>query len=199
MRCKVIVMVGLSVVMITAQCCTVKTTERNVRPRYNEPIEYSPPHTRQETGCKTPLVELKPKGDLSKTYMDYRSIKNTSSEQWRLLQTMDICDDGFIRDSDGYVAVALGSYFGDIGSRWIFYLDGGKILPVVKVDQKQDKHTCKDNIYGLDNWDIIEFIVDSSKMPKFPNGYVYGGNFNNNPDVSGEVMGWVEVESERDT
>lgn len=138
-------------------------------------------------------LELEPKGDKSKTYMDYRAITNKSSNQWKLLQTLNFDNDGFIRDEEGYIGVALGSYFGPIGSRWVFYLKDGTELPVIKVDQKQDKHTCKDNIYGLNNWDIIEFVVDSSKMPKFANGYAWGGNLNNNPLVAGEIYGWKEI------
>ena len=141
-----------------------------------------------------PEPEPEPMGAKSKTYMDYRMITNTSSNQWALLQTMNICEDGFIRDDDGFIAAALGSYFGPIGSRYVFTLEGGKELKIIKADQKQDRHTCEDNIFGLDNWDIIEFVVDSSKMPKWANGYVYGGNFNNIPEYDGDVISWEKVD-----
>lgn len=139
-------------------------------------------------------VALTPMGARSKTYMDYRAITDQSSKQWELLQTMTIGYDGMIRDTDGYIAAALGSAFGPIGSRYVFTLEDGKELPIIKADQKQDNHTCEDNIFGLNNWDIIEFIVDSSKMPIYPNGYVYGGNFDNAPEYAGDVLCWEKVD-----
>ena len=139
-------------------------------------------------------IVLTPMGAKSKTYMDYRAITDKSSKQWKLLQTMTIGDDGMIRDDDGYIAAALGSAFGPIGSRYIFTLEGGKELKIIKADQKQDRHTGKDNIFGLNNWDIIEFVVDSRKMPIYPNGYVYGGNFNNCKEYAGDVLCWEKVD-----
>lgn len=137
---------------------------------------------------------LEPMGAKSKTYMDYERITNVNSAQWRLIQTLTICDDGMLRDSDGYIAAALGSYFGPIGSRYVFTLEDGKELPIIKTDQKQDVHTCENNIFGLDNWDIIEFVVDTSKMPVWNNGYVYGGNFNNVPEYAGDIVGWEKID-----
>ena len=139
-------------------------------------------------------IILTPMGAKAKTYMDYRAITDTSSNQWKLLQTMTIGYDGMIRDADGYIAAALGSAFGPIGSRYVFTLEDGKELPIIKADQKQDRHTCDNNIFGLNNWDIIEFIVDSSKMPIYPNGYVYGGNFDNCPEYAGDVLCWEKVD-----
>lgn len=139
-------------------------------------------------------VVLTPMGAKSKTYMDYSLITNVNTEQWRLLQTLTICDDGMLRDNDGYIAAALGSAFGPIGSRYVFTLEDGKELMIIKADQKQDNHTCENNIFGLGNWDIIEFIVDTDKMPIYPNGYVYGGNFDNCPEYAGDVVNWVRVD-----
>lgn len=139
-------------------------------------------------------IKLTPMGAKSKTYMDYRAITNKSSKQWKLLQTMTIGEDGMIRDKDGYIAAALGSAFGPIGSRYVFTLEGDKELLIVKVDQKQDKHTCENNIFGLNNWDIIEFIVDSRKMPVYSNGYVYGGNFDNCSEYAGDILCWEKVD-----
>lgn len=142
----------------------------------------------------TPIPEPEPIGAKSKTYMDYRAISNKNSEQWKLLQNLTICDDGMIRDSDGYIAAALGSAFGPIGTRYVFTLEGGKELLIIKADQKQDSHTCENNIFGLNNWDVIEFIIDSSKAPVWANGYVYGGNFNNCPEYAGDIVSWTKVE-----
>lgn len=140
-----------------------------------------------------PAPAPEPVGSKSKTYMDYRMITNTNSAQWDLIQTLTVCDDGMLRDNDGYIAAALGSAFGPIGSRYVFVLEGGKELLIIKADQKQDQCTCENNIFGLANWDIIEFIVDTSKMPVWNNGYVYGGNFNNNPEYAGDIVSWTKM------
>jgi len=133
----------------------------------------------------------------TKTYMSYTAITNRSSAQYRLIQNeLIVCDDGFLRDKDGYIAVALGSYFGDIGSRWVFKLDDGKLIKTIKTDNKQNIHTNSTNMYGTDNGDIIEFVIDtkSSKMKRYNNGFIYGGNFNNHPDFKGKVVAWYKVD-----
>jgi hypothetical protein len=87
--------------------------------------------------------------------MCYRSITNKNSAQWDYIhnqQIVTVSDDGLLRDADGFIAVALGSYFGDIGSRYIFILDSGIELPVIKIDRKADKHTCRNNYSGVFNW-----------------------------------------------
>lgn len=156
------------------------------------PLIYWPDHW-DERGIEPPM-ELNGVGAKSKTYMDYRAITDRSSAQWTLLQELTVCPDGMIRDADGYIAAALGSAFGPIGSRYVFTLDTGEELKVIKADQKQDLHTCPDNVFGLDNWDVIEFIVDSQVMPKFDNGLVYGGNFDNCPAFAGDVVTWRQAE-----
>lgn len=131
----------------------------------------------------------------TKSYMDYRCITNTSSKQWDYIYNSGeviVCDDGFIRTSDGqdYFGVALGSYFGEIGSKYIFTLDTGVELKVVKLDEKADKDTCENNFKHKIDGSVIEFVVDSSKMDyaKGSNGYIYNGNFNNNQWLQGNIV-----------
>lgn len=132
----------------------------------------------------------------AKTYEPYYAITDQTSKQWPLLNGILIHgEDGMIRDSDGYIAAALGSYFGPIGSRWIFLLDNGKQLKIIKADQKQDIHTANGNgINGIGSYDIIEFIVNPNIMPKWSNGYVYGGNFNNIEEYQGTVVAWQRID-----
>ena len=128
-----------------------------------------------------------------KTYMDYRAITNTESEQWKLIQTLEKCEDGMLRDEYGFIAAALGSYFGGIGSRWLFFTEDGKIIPIVKTDAKQDRHTDSSNIYGSQNYDVIEFVIDGSHLQKEANGFIYWGNFNNCEKFEGAVVGWLQI------
>ena len=135
----------------------------------------------------------------AKTYMDYRAITNTDSPQWALIYSDEItvCDDGFLRDSEGYIGVAMGSYFGDIGSRYICYLENGKEIPVIKVEAKSDRHAI-DGFCGYQNYDILEFVIDCSadwmQDNYYENGYIFGGNFDNCDMFSGTIISIDKVE-----
>lgn len=130
-----------------------------------------------------------------KTYMDYRKITNVSSPQYQYIYNSGevyICDDGFIRTVDGkdYIGVALGSYFGDIGNRYIFTLDTGVELRVIKIEEKADIHTDSNGYQHKSDGSIIEFVVDTEKMSyaKEENGHIYSGNFNNNEWLKGKII-----------
>lgn len=123
----------------------------------------------------------------NKTYMDYRSL-DVDSNQYKLLSTL-ATKDGFFFDMDGYMAVALGSYFGELGSRYELELDSGIVLKVIKVEEKADRHTfdgCQQR------WDksVVEFVIDGEKI-KYAmgeNGYILNGNFNNHEDFKGDII-----------
>lgn len=136
-----------------------------------------------------------------KTYMDYKKITNVSSPQYQYIYNSGkvyVCDDGFIRTVDGkdYIGVALGSYFGDIGSRYIFTLDTGVELRVVKIEEKADKDTDSNGYQHKTDGSIIEFVVDTEKMwyAKAENGHIYSGNFNNNEWLKGKIIRIEKVE-----
>ena len=134
----------------------------------------------------------------NKTYMDYTTITNKNSPQWDMIynqKMFHITVDGYLLTDDGYYGVAMGTYFGGLGSKYLVILDTGKILPVCILDVKQDIHTDKNNFAGGAD-DIIEFVLDTSKMQDkiYANGYVWGGNLNNNPDFEGKVSRIVIIE-----
>lgn len=129
----------------------------------------------------------------AKTYMDYRCITNKNSPQWEFIYNsgeMEVCEDGFLRDKDGYIGVAMGSYFGDIGERYICHLDTGEQIPVVKIEAKANIHAVK-GFCGYQSYDIIEFVIDAKAQwmqdNKWGNGYIFSGNFNNYEPFSGKI------------
>lgn len=140
----------------------------------------------------------------NKTYMSYKSITSKSSLQYKYIHSDAIIldDRGFLMSSDGegYYGVALGSYFGEIGSRYIFTLqrpDGSTHeLKVVKVEAKSDKHTCEHN-YKAGSNDVIEFVIDTKtaymQQNIWGNGLIFQGNFNNCEDFNGNIVGIKEV------
>lgn len=134
----------------------------------------------------------------NKTYMDYRKITNKKSNQWKYIHSdaITLDDKGFLVTEDGHIGVALGSYFGPIGSKYIFTLDTGIELKVVKVEQKSDKHTCEYNYKAGAN-DVIEFVIDTQAEYMqdniWGNGLIFQGNFNNCEDFEGNIIKIQEV------
>ena len=129
-----------------------------------------------------------------KTYMDYRAITDKGSNQYRYIQAhMTVGDDGFLYDEDGSIGVALGSHFGSIGSKWEIVLDTGITFKAVKIDEKADRHVYNGCQHKQDG-SVIEFVIDSRKFEKASNGYVWQGNFNNNPDFKGKISAIYKVD-----
>ena len=96
-----------------------------------------------------------------KTYMDYKKITSKSSNQYIYIKKyMSVNDEGFLVDEEGRIGIALGSYFGAIGSKYNFTLSTGVVLKAVKVEAKSDAHTVNG---CYQKWDksVIEFVVDT--------------------------------------
>ncbi len=130
----------------------------------------------------------------TKTYMDYRAITSKTSNQYRYIQANMTIDEatGFLVDSDGFIGVALGSYYGEIGTRYYITLDTGVVLPVVKVEEKADGDTTG-GCYNSSDGSVIEFVIDtdyaaaSETFGISGNGLISSGNYNNVELFSGEI------------
>lgn len=124
----------------------------------------------------------------AKSYMDYRAITDTTSKQYELVQNMNI-KNGMLLDEDGYIGVALGSQFGEVGSKWVFELSSGEYLYTIKVDEKDDKDTINGCQHKIDG-SVIEFVVDTETtiFSIGSNGLILEGNFNNHPWFNGEIV-----------
>lgn len=101
-----------------------------------------------------------------KAYMDYRAITNTHSEQYKL-QKVSSTDDNGLRVHNGYYLIALGTYYSTtVGERFKITLDTGEELLCEVGDIKGDSSTDETNRYVPINGNIVEFIVDTDKLPK---------------------------------
>lgn len=110
-----------------------------------------------------------------KPYMDYRSITNKNSNQYKFIKRWAWSDyEGFMRCNgekdlgikDNYYLIALGSYYGtEIGTKYRITLDTGRVFYGVLADCKADKHTNLTNQYGK-NKDVVEFLVDTNRLNK---------------------------------
>ncbi len=130
----------------------------------------------------------------TKTYMDYRMITSTSSTQYKYIHNYMTVDEetGFLYDDDGFIGVALGSYYGIIGDRYYFTLDSGVVLPLVKVEEKADGDTDSSGCYHTGDGSVIEFVIDKQAAEayfgRYGNGLVLSGNYNNYDLFKGEIV-----------
>lgn len=139
----------------------------------------------------------------TKTYMDYRTVTNTSSTQYWYIKNVMHTDEktGFLLDEDGFIGVALGTYFGPVGSRYYITLESGVVIPVIKIDQKDDRHT--DSNGCAQRWDgsVFEFVIDSDIADRYyghyANGLVLQGNYSNYYLYQGSIVKIEKVLDEK--
>ena len=119
--------------------------------------------------CMKPVEYAVPVGDTSfKSYMDWRCITNTDSDQYHLQEKCWTDDNGLRRYNDYYV-IAVGSYYSThIGEKFTISLDNGNEFTAVVGDFKADKHTDSLHRYTLTSAgskNVIEFVVDTKSLP----------------------------------
>ena len=127
-----------------------------------------------------------------KTYMDYRTITDETSNQYSYIRQHMHIDrhTGLLYDGDDFIGVALGYSFGSIGSRYYFVLDSGITLPVVKIEEKDPKDASNGCTVDI-NGSVLEFVIDADRAADYfgtaTNGLVLQGNFNNDPRFAGAI------------
>ena len=107
-----------------------------------------------------------PNGNTSmKTYMDYRTITDKSSKQYKLQQDNNVYtdDEGFRKIEDKFI-VAVGTYYGTVGTELLIELSSGTVFEAIIGDLKADKHTDKTNRQHKIDGSVVEFIVDTKKL-----------------------------------
>lgn len=100
-----------------------------------------------------------------KSYMSYKCITSTGSEQYKLQHQKAYTGKYGIRQVDGRFCVALGSYFtSKVGTLFDLVLENGTVIPCILSDQKADKDTDSQNIVTEHNGCMSEFIVDLGSL-----------------------------------
>ena len=109
-----------------------------------------------------------PKNSSRKTYMDYRKITDTSSEQYKLQQNKDCyTTDTGLRKVNEYYCIAVGTYYSNnIGDKLIVHMENGESFKAIVADIKDDKHTDETNRQHRKDDSVIEFVVDTRKLPE---------------------------------
>lgn len=105
-----------------------------------------------------------PKNSSFKSFMDYGTITNKTSEQYAIQQDSITLDNG-LRVYNGFYTVAVGTGFDAPAGTYIdVTLSTGVILHCIVGDIKQDAHTDATNRQVAHNGNVIEFIVDTAVL-----------------------------------
>lgn len=125
-----------------------------------------------------------------KSYMNWEAITDYNSQQYKFISEFMFVDakDGLLRlESDTrFIGVALGSYFGEIGSKFKFTLESGNVLYAVKVEAKADKHVYDGCVHKNDS-SIIEFVVNDNFYSYYKEA-ADSGSLHIIPEFSGEIQ-----------
>lgn len=104
-----------------------------------------------------------------KTYEPIRMIASNSAQGRFIADWVWIDENGFARCGgetdlgipEDYYLVAMGSYYAKaIGEKFRIALDTGRVIYVAIGDYKANCNTNSTNQWGIDNRDILEFIVN---------------------------------------
>ncbi len=137
----------------------------------------------------------------TKTYEDYRMITATGSRQYQYIHNHMTVDPttGLLYNEDGFIGVALGYAFGEIGTRYYVVLDTGVVLPVVKVDAKASIDATNGCSHDIDS-SVVELVIDSDIAFSYfggGNGLANNGNFNNYEYFRGNIVDFELVLDEK--
>lgn len=153
---------------ICQQLTLIETLEKQIAFMSEESEEIEEAATTPEVYSKERLPQA-----LTNTIraMDYRTITDTASQQYRL-QSLCYANDIGIRKIDKYYCVALGSAYGrDLGDTWHVTLECGTEFDIIYSEFKDDGSTDffghEDTNYdGQSCINVLEFIVDSNQTPE---------------------------------
>ena len=175
-------LVGLLRVLTLILCFIILFSGHEVDYALTVPLHNSVEIQKQEEKVKE--IPLK-QNSSSKTYMSVYSITDSTSTQYDYIWNSGHCkfdSKGFIICDNEYIGVAMGTFFGPVGTKYILTLSSGATLRVCKVEHKSDLHTDEDN-YLAQHGHLIEFVINPNTewMQTRPstNGYIFNGNFNN--------------------
>ena len=160
----------------------------------------TPEPTQAPTATAGPTPKQVESGHTFKPYTSYTAYNLKSSQQYKLQKaawTEKRTGIRIVTDPNGVdrYCVALGTAWAGgqpkhIGRCIDVYMENGAVLHCVLADVKRQEDT-KDNAnrYGRINNDILEFIVDTSKVPKI---VITTGNVSNaGPEFTGGVKNMV--------
>lgn len=119
--------------------------------------------SKQKLRCK---CKKAPKKNTLKSYMDYRTITDRTSKQYKLQNRKAYTGKYGIRMINGRYCVAVGSYYTKrIGAYLDIQLKNGTVIPCILSDTKSDRHTDSRNRINP-NGSVVEFVVKTNRLSK---------------------------------
>lgn len=107
-----------------------------------------------------------PSNNSIKSYMSYRTITSTSSNQYKLQQIAYTGNNG-IRMVNGRYCIAVGSYYTTTIGQYIdVVLENGSVIHGILADCKADEHTDSTNRIHKEDGSVVEFVVDTDCLDK---------------------------------
>lgn len=99
-----------------------------------------------------------------RTYMDYRLVTATNTNNYRVLNSDDSYTDSNtgIRMNDNQICVAVGSYYGLPGDYIDIVLEDGTVIEAIVADGKADEDTDPTNRYQKYDGSVVELVVDTN-------------------------------------
>ena len=126
---------------------------------------YDLPSTKNQKELIINTLDLPDIDTSFKGFMDYRTITDETTLQWKI-QQVAYTDEYGVRKYNDDCCVALGSYYVEnIGDRFEVTLDNGNVFTIIAAELKKDEHTDENNQYvpmTYDMGNVIEFIVDDN-------------------------------------
>lgn len=96
-----------------------------------------------------------------KSFMQYTSIKDKSSLQYKLQNEFAYTGNYGIRQVNSRYCIAIGTAFSaNVGTYVDLFLENGIMIPCIVADIKSDKDTSDDNITTIQNGCVSEFVVE---------------------------------------
>lgn len=134
-----------------------------------------------------------------KSYMDYRTITDKTSQQYKLQHNRIIYTDkeGFRKSGDSFL-VAIGTYYSNtIGEELEITLDTGETFNAILADIKDNKDTDSNNQCHKIDGSVVEFIVDSRRL--LPIIKRMGDcSYSKENNFKGNVVSIVKIKKERE-
>lgn len=115
-------------------------------------------------------------------------ITDFSSKQYQFIQSyIEIGADGLLYSQDGFIGVALGSYYGEIGDRFILTFEDQRKIGVIKIEAKADEHTINGCSQFIDG-SMVELIIDINKTQDTYAQAMLMGDFNYSALFNGRIV-----------
>ena len=100
-----------------------------------------------------------------KSFMDFRTITDSTSKQYEIQTVYAYTGDYGIRMVNDRYCIALGTYFNaEVGQCIDLVLKNDVVIPCILAEIKADEHTDSNNIITLHNGCATEFVVDSDML-----------------------------------